>query len=91
MVYEFSCNPHCNSIIDYEENERISGLRFNCNRQLVLILQPASRAFGNDVNRTITHFGLSRALAQRLLAPLLELLGLLVLLLCVRSALDKPD
>ena len=57
----------------------------------MLILQPASRAFGNDVNRTITHFGLSRALAQRLLAPLLELLGLLVLLLCDRSALDKPD
>jgi hypothetical protein len=27
-----SCDPHCIWIVDYEENEHISDLRFNCNR-----------------------------------------------------------
>jgi hypothetical protein len=30
----FSCDPHCIWIVDYDETEHISGLRFNCNRQL---------------------------------------------------------
>jgi hypothetical protein len=32
---------------------------------IALIFPAASRAFGNDVNRTITHFGLARVCSRR--------------------------